>query len=350
VAYDGTNHLVAWKEVANGGNEIYVARVSPTGRPLDGPGIRVSRTANRYEGGGPAVSFDGTNYLLVWNDTRSGVDDLYGARVSPAGVVLDPDGFIVSRAFGHQGEPQIAFDGQNHLVVWEDHRTAGDPEIWATRVSPAGVVQNEILVSRAPGPQVAPDVASDGTRALITWEDGRTGPTDINSTLIGKTGGVLSPGGVPVSSATGDQKQPAVTWNGSRYLVVWSDRRSDADGDIYGSRVTTSNTVQDAAGIAISTAANGQSDPATAANGGMFQVMWTDRRSGQDDDIYGARVDDAGAVRDTAGYTIATGPKPQLRPAVARGAGSDVAVVWNETRSYEPLGPGSVYLRRVGPK
>ena len=52
--------------------EIHVSRVSPSGRPLDGGGIVVATAANPWGGGGPAVSFDGTNFLVAWADIRSG--------------------------------------------------------------------------------------------------------------------------------------------------------------------------------------------------------------------------------------------------------------------------------------
>lgn len=60
-----------------------------------------------------AVAFDGSNYLVVWEDHRSSGSDIYGARVTPAGTVLDPGGIAISAGSGDQINPAAAFDGTN---------------------------------------------------------------------------------------------------------------------------------------------------------------------------------------------------------------------------------------------
>jgi hypothetical protein len=87
----------------------------------------------------PAVAFDGANWLVAWQDYRRGVSDIYGARVSTAGVVLEPDSIPVSTSDMDQSYPAVAFDGANWLVAWDDGRWGGS-DIYGARVTPAGAV------------------------------------------------------------------------------------------------------------------------------------------------------------------------------------------------------------------
>ena len=64
---------------------------------LDPDGFPVSTAPETQDQA--ALAFDGTNYLVVWQDYRisSQQDDVFGARVSPAGQVLDPSGISLLR-------------------------------------------------------------------------------------------------------------------------------------------------------------------------------------------------------------------------------------------------------------
>src|SRR5207249_3978893 len=136
-------------------------RVSPAGSVLDPNGIAISLAANNQAS--PAVAFDGTNYLVVWQDFPGGTYfDIYGARVSPAGTVLDPAGIPISTAAGDQLSPALAFDGTNYLVAWTDPRS-GSYDIYGARVSPAGTVLDPsgLAISFAAGGQGSPALAFD---------------------------------------------------------------------------------------------------------------------------------------------------------------------------------------------
>ncbi|MFH0777302.1 MAG: hypothetical protein V2A71_01595, partial [Candidatus Eisenbacteria bacterium] len=132
-AFDGTRSLVVWMDGRlESGYDVFGARIDTAGVVLDRGGIAIS-CAPGFQCS-PAVAFDGANYLVVWQDWRSGTErQIYGARVDTLGTVLDTAGIAISTVAGWQDSPAIAFDGTNYLVVWEDTRGA-DRDIYGARV------------------------------------------------------------------------------------------------------------------------------------------------------------------------------------------------------------------------
>ena len=141
VASNGTDYLAVWADDRGGDVDVYGARVSQSGAVLDSLGIPIGVAINAQQA--PAVAFDGTNYLVVWSDGRRGSgSDIYGARVSPAGSVLDPSGLALSASTTFtllMSAPALAFDGTNYLVVWDEKIGFSSPtNLQGLRVSPRG--------------------------------------------------------------------------------------------------------------------------------------------------------------------------------------------------------------------
>jgi phosphoribosylformylglycinamidine (FGAM) synthase PurS component len=333
LAFDGTNLLVAWNDGRNGGYDIYGARVTPAGVVLDAQGIAISTTPGY---GGPALAFDGENSLVVWEDERyGGYGDIYGTQVTPAGVVLDPEGIAISTAAEGQVYPALAFDGENFLAVWQGWYSN---DIYGARVTPAGGVLDPsgILISTAAG---YPALAFGGENFLVTWSYGY----DIYGARVTPAGGVLDPQGIVISTAA-DGEYPVPAFDGENFLVVWGDIRSDS-WDIYGARVTPAGIVLDPSGFPISTAFEGQLYPAIAFGEENFFAVWEDRRS-ETDNIYGARVTPAGAVLDPAGIAISSDVNSDERNPILGFDGENFLVVWHDLFGTHPSG---LYGARVTP-
>src|SRR5512140_1615569 len=67
-----------------------------------------------------AASDNGTVTLFAWRDTRHGGADLFAARVTHAGQVLDPNGIELAAGPGAEGQPALAWNGTRWLVAWTD--------------------------------------------------------------------------------------------------------------------------------------------------------------------------------------------------------------------------------------
>ena len=338
------NTLAVWEDLRDGNSySVYGARISLTGAVLDTQGIPISTTANQQSMA--TVGAGGGGYLVVWQDRRSVASspisqvDLFGVRVSSAGQVLDPAGIQITMAMDDQKEPAVAFGGGQYLVVWQDLRNSSTViDVYGARVSAAGKVLDAtgIPISSGAGERSAPAVAFDGTQFLVVWQDRRNSGTqyDIYGARVDGAGKVLDPAGIAVSQASAFQRFPAVAHDGTRFLVAWQDRRK-GNYDIYGARVDAAGKVLDTAGVVIAGAAGHQEYPALTRGGaGNFMVVWEDQR-GADRDIYGSRVTGAGVVLDTAGIALAKQPKHQQSPAVSHD-GKLYLVTWQDMQTGDP--------------
>jgi hypothetical protein len=324
-AFDGTNFLVVWADQRNGLVDVYGARVDPSGQVLDPTGIAICTEAHVQDY--PAVAFDGANFLVVWEDYRegSGFTDIYGARVNPAGHVLDTAGIPISTWLRCR-PPAVAFDANEFLVVWGDGRLGED--IYGTNVDMTGHVYplDGIRIDTSARTQCYPAVAFDGANFLVVWQDYRNyDTTDIYAARVNHDGEVLDPRGFPVSAAAGYQGSPRVASDGANSLVVWTDGQSAYD--VYGARVSRAGQVLDTAGIPIAIGANDQLANDVAFDGADFLVVWTENCGGNSRlDIYGARVSSSGAVMDI--FPVVSEDSIQEDAGLARGPGNQMFVVY----------------------
>jgi hypothetical protein len=400
IAGDGSGYLVSHMRLVpdpNGSNgyDVFAGRVSSTPAALDGNGFLVSSQASEQHT--PDIAFNGENLLVVWHDERGSSFDIFGGLVSPSGELLTPSGIPISQAANNQQRPRVAAAGSDFLVVWEDYRNS-DWDIFASRVSAAGVALNAagIPVSTVSGDKERPDVASDGTKFMVLWNDKPTGGNDpqIRGTVVQADGDVADPGGVVIAATTSNQIGAAIVWSGSQYLAVWGDYR-DATYDIWGTRLAADGDVTDAGGLqfgatldqdtfpavasdgtnfliawqdssdilaarvesdgdlvdaiplTVSNAANEQTSVAAAWDGTQYWLAWADEREEADyTDIYGARVLPSGEVVDTAGLALGVnGPRSELSPSlVSLGAGR-AALAYERADPEPPFGAVRTKLR-----
>jgi MYXO-CTERM domain-containing protein len=356
IAISATSGFEGYSSVASSGGEFLV--VWMTSGKLLGVRVRASDgqvldSAPRSIAAAPAAvrasasSFDGTNYFVVWEDRRasgptSTTYDIYGARVRASdGVALDGSGIPLCVIAGDQSLPQVAFDGERFLVVWEDARTLGT-DIYGARVraSDAGVLDpGGFAISNTVQYQHSPSVAFDGVQFLVVWEDGRNDTTGSNSDVFGArvrgaNGVVLDVAGIPIAvDAAADQGTPAIASNGRGSLVAWTHRTASAGYDVYSARVGSDGAVTQTAAIN-ATPDSTQQVPELATNGSDYLVAWLDQRASRDE-VYAARVRGSdGVVLDSAGLLVSTDVNDQEFPSVAQGGGTYL-VAWGDLRNRD---------------
>jgi hypothetical protein len=346
VASDGRDHLVVWFDSRNGGTDIFGARVSHNGDVLDHGGIAISTAPNDQLD--PAVAFDGTNYLVVWSDNRNGspfVDNfnIFGARVARDGTVLDSGAFAIGNTTANQGPPALAFDGHNYLVAWVDTRNGNSSfDIFAARVSPTGTVLDPggIPVSLSGAAQARPAVSCDGGECLVAWQDARNGgatQSEIFGARVTAGGSVLDPAGVLIAQpGANGVGYPALVFDERDYMAAWDD---NGNGHIAGARVTASATVLDPSGLPF--VSGHPANPTLAFDGHELLLAWGDSRNDLGD-VFATRITRDGHVRDDGGFGVAVAPGIQDLPAADFGR-HDYLVSWLDTR----LGGNHIFAARV---
>jgi len=394
VSGSGSQYMVVWEDQGVD-SDIYGCRVDSTGARVASSTILISSTAESSttrasgEQGMPSISpAGGGSFLVVWEDDRNyatAKTDVYGARVSTAGALLNPGGIPISYGTDDDLVPQAAWNGASFVVTWLQRYPNSTSKIRGTRVSTAGAIldsggvnysnasagsvgasiaggpggalvawqnigtQGDIIgcavgTSGQPGPiktislssQDQRDYAAafNGSDYVAVWADKRDGVYQVYAARCTPTGTVTDPSGVRIAATSSSQTQPAIATDGTNFLVVWT-QQSTYDTDIRG-MILGSNLSTVAADIGVSTIyESNQSAPAVAWNGTTYTVVWQDeRRSDGYVAIYGTRVTTTGSVQtETA---ISTVVYNQMNPAIAAGASGNCLVAWEDYRTVKP--------------
>jgi len=294
VVWNGTGWLVVWHDFRAGETaDIYAARVDTNGSLIDADGIVVSNA--EFSQMHPRVSWNGTNHFVVWDDGRNGVDsDILGARVELNGSVLDASGITISKEANNQATPAVSWGGTNFLVVWADFRggSGTSSDIFGARVNSSGALQDNrgVSISGSSDNQSTPDVVWNGTSWMVVWEDFRpANSSDVYGARVATNANVQDSSGIAINTASGQQSAPSVQWDGANHFVTWTDGTAI---DVYGARITADAQVIEPEGLLLYGGARGtsQSGASAAWNGDNFVVFWSGNDTNEQFDIYAGRV------------------------------------------------------------
>lgn len=274
--------------------------------PTIGPSFSLTQNTQTNGQFWPAVASNGTNYLVVWTDTRvSSTESIYGARVSSGGTVLDPSGIAICTS--NANTPRVASCQGNYLVVWHDGRnySTTEEDIYGARVAWNGSVldSNGFAVCNYAEDQNYPDVTANGTNYFVVWSDGRFyngGATAIYGTRIGTNATVLDGNGFQIYYHTYNAKAdfPRVACDGLDFMVVCWDRLI-GNNSVWGIAVNSSGTVVGSEFVIGSNATHPLIAWSTVATN--YLVVYN-----QSPKVYGNRLSKTGSVLDGAGFGITT--------------------------------------------
>ncbi|HKQ60759.1 MAG TPA: hypothetical protein VJS92_05690 [Candidatus Polarisedimenticolaceae bacterium] len=170
---------VAWFDGFGGSFKVYLQRLNAAGAeqwPHNGVLIS-SHPQNSALFGWDMIADSQGNAVLVFSDIRSGGDlDIYAYKVSPAGVELwGADGVTLSDNADFEPAPRVveASDG-DFVFVWQRDPTTGDGDIRMQRLAPDGAPRfglNGIAAVASAGedPGFALLATADNGSVILAW-------------------------------------------------------------------------------------------------------------------------------------------------------------------------------------
>ncbi len=207
VAWNGSTYLVAWP--AHNGSAQNIVQ----GRFVSKSGVMsnvITLTATTSPDQNPlSVATDGTNFLVVWNQSTGAgypadpIWTLRGRVVTPAGGFLGSE-FIITGPEGNPMFPGLAYDGANYLMTWTQSHGPGNTDVAGRYLSPVGaLVGSTFSLAAGVGNQGLSPVVAGGGKCLVAWIDGFTfGSADISG---GDVRGLL------LASTAGPSSAPVIT-------------------------------------------------------------------------------------------------------------------------------------------
>lgn len=242
-AWNGRVFLTVWAD-ARGyprRDDVYVSRVAPSGKVLDGSGIAVTNGKRGWIT--PTVASDGRGFLVVWAYGRNGLNrDIFAARVSKDGKVLDDSPIVVSDARKTKAEPTVVWTGRHYLAAWEDYRNSpshagslgegeldANGDIYGTRISSAGKVLDPKGFRLAGGRrnELTPELTVSGNKVAMAWardcyRAGRTCTHDAYAAPLARNGR-RARRAIHLGTRKNHEILPALLATPDGYLAAWTD-------------------------------------------------------------------------------------------------------------------------------
>ena len=329
-AWGGSEHLVVWWEGGDPAivNDDHLAarRVGANGTPL-GSRLEIPSASN-YRVGADVAS-NGNGYLVAWLDEMA--SRVLATRVSPTGNVLDPASITVSpeRPLGASGfEPAVASNGIDYYVVWRENDAARGVRVLADGSIPTGPVT--ISHSRLSS---VPVVGFNGSRYLVAWSDDEG---NVRASRVSSAGAVLDASDLALTSEhVGGQ--PQIASDGTDWFVVWL--AGSLPQEIRGARVGAEGDVKDRPAIIV-TPANPQNH-SVAWTGKEYLVAWLQSLGDNNYALEGRRVSARGRLLDSSAFPISTVPYLTYQDTVdvaGQGAGRAL-LTYSRWDTMRPIAP-----------
>lgn len=215
---DDDRTIAVWteKRFASKGTEVIVGLIGTDGGI--GPTTMVSLSPVEQHVR-KFVPFAG-GVAALWTDSIPNNRVVVG-RVTAAGEPLDGAGIYLRDSGDDQNNSAIATDGERLFVVWTEGASSVSQALYGA------------IVSFTDSPSVSVKLASDagaGSDLAVTWngqmftvvyQRPMTNGFDFAALRVDRSGNVVDPTPIALTTAHLGDENPRLSWSGSDYLLVW---------------------------------------------------------------------------------------------------------------------------------
>jgi hypothetical protein len=237
-AFDGEKFLTVWQQGSP--REIWGRFISTDGNNIGQPfNIRSEAIPANADQMVPSVVYTGSNFMVSWDDNRSGNRNIYGQIIKNTGEFVGPDFHITTPEAHNKGISRMIKAEGRILVAWEDNRDHIRSSLYGRLIDLKGnQVGQEFAISIVEEDlsRTWVSLGSNGNEFFVSWNqqfrEGVVLSYDIYGARINMMGQII---GEPfaICTAGGSQSNSKIATNGQDFLVVWEDGRAGA-WDTYG--------------------------------------------------------------------------------------------------------------------
>src|SRR3989304_5698431 len=131
----GTSIGIVWSDIINAHSNVFFCQINKMGT-LIGSIIQITDTVGQASN--PDILWDGTHYVIVWEDNAPGNYELYLCRID-----IDNNYTLAAtrlmNVLGDSRYPSIVWNGTLYCIAWSDDRAGSGNEIYCSRFTVLGV-------------------------------------------------------------------------------------------------------------------------------------------------------------------------------------------------------------------
>lgn len=302
-----SNYAAVWTHLSAGEREeVKFAFIGTDGNLETTP---FDATDNIYESKVPSIVQGDYGFGVAWEDFDILRREIYFMRIDKNGNKVTTDKRVTNK-IGFARNPKIAWGGTNFGIVWWDSRAYSDENhtkgaLYYQKVDTVDtLLGSNIRIIATSSSVFDPDLVWGNDEFAAVWADDRNEQRDIYFVRFDEYGVVAGDNDVRITETNNDSLNPSMVWDGSDYGVIWEEKAENVGStgehyEIYYQKINSSGEkVGDA--IRLTTKDNGDSEePKIILNNGKYGITWTDYRDYIDksqSDIYFMEINSDGIV------------------------------------------------------